>query len=269
MQKNNRDRENRLWPSKTPGALITGGSLGIGSAIARELAAGGAKIALHSSGRADARAGHAGALRELADELRSYSPLVAELDMDLGEPGSGTRLARTALEALGNVDILVLCASIQIREAFGELAIATLQQHMRINFESSVETLQTLLPGMSASGWGRVIFIGSLNQERPEPDLAAYAATKSAMHNLIKNLAKKHAPDGITLNTVSPGLIATPRNAWRRKDPAEWARIERGNNPMLHAGRPEDVSCLVRLLASEEAGFITGAEIPVDGGARL
>ena len=249
--------------------LITGASLGIGREVARLFAAEGAAVAIHYSRQVDDTTGYAGVAAALVNDLRELSPRSVALDVDLSAPASGAHLVERASEALGGVDVLVICASTQIRERFEAVRAESIARHGRINFEASVEMLQAALPLMTEAGWGRIISIGSLNQCRPDPELAVYAAMKAAHHNLIRNLAKVHAAAGVTFNTVSPGLISTPRNAWRRENPDEWHEIERKANPMHRAGCPEEVAHMVLLLACEAGAFITGADIPVDGGAHL
>jgi glucose 1-dehydrogenase len=250
-------------------ALVTGASLCIGREVARRFALAGAEVAIHHSSLVDEMMGHANAAEAFANELRAEGAQLQTLDIDLATPGSGVTLAARARDVMEEVDILVLCASVQRREAFSAIDVASVQQHSRINFEASIEILQAVLPRMSERGWGRVIAIGSLNQLRPDPQLAVYAALKAAHHNLMRNLAKTHAPSGVTINTVSPGLISTPRNAWRRENLLEWEKIQHAANPMHRAGQPANVAELVLLLASEAGAFITGVDIPVDGGAHL
>lgn len=249
--------------------LITGASLGIGREIARLFAAQGAIVAIHYSRQVDEMTGYAGAAAALVDDLQTHSPRSIGLDVDLGVAGSGAQLVKRAIEAIGGVDVLVICASTQMREPFDAVTAQSIAKHARVNFEASIEMLQAALPPMAAAGWGRVVSIGSLNQLRPDPELAVYAAMKAAHHNVIRNLARVHAASGVTLNTVSPGLISTPRNAWRRENLADWHAIEHKANPMHRAGCPEEVAHMVLLLASGAGAFVTGADIPVDGGAHL
>jgi NAD(P)-dependent dehydrogenase (short-subunit alcohol dehydrogenase family) len=133
---------------------------------------------------------------------------------DLSQPGAGHAAAGRAAAALGGLDILVICASVQARHDFAEVTAAGIEWQIRVNLTVSVELLQAILPGMKARGWGRVLSIGSANQTRPEAALSIYAALKAAQHNLIINLARQYAPFGVTLNTLSPGLVATERNRW-------------------------------------------------------
>jgi NAD(P)-dependent dehydrogenase (short-subunit alcohol dehydrogenase family) len=122
---------------------------------------------------------------------------------------------------------------------------------------------------MKARGWGRVLTIGSINETRPEGELSIYAALKSAQHNLAINLARQYAPFGVTINNLSPGLIATERNKWRRVDANAWAAIERDSSPMGRAGTPEEMAGAALLLCSEAGSFITGADLQATGGRHL
>lgn len=213
--------------------------------------------------------GHWDAADALAGEIRALGSRVAVIDRDLVETGSGRSTVAGADAALGPIDMLVICASVQKREPFAEVASEPLMLQMRVNYLATVELLQAVLSGMQTRGYGRIISIGSVNQVRPDLDLAIYASLKSAVHNLIVNLAELHAGHGITLNTVSPGLIATPRNAWRRVDANAWKQIQAAVNPMHRAGVPEEVAQVACLLAQDQSAFITVTDMAVDGGARL
>ena len=125
-----------------------------------------------------------------------------------------------------------------------------------------------LLPEMRKRGFGRVIFVGSINGVRPAPRLAVYGATKAALMNIARTAAAENAPFGITVNTILPGVIETDRNAERLSD-AEFAKSLRERIPMHRFGTACDCAGAVAFLASDAAAYITGAEIPVDGGWQL
>jgi glucose 1-dehydrogenase len=250
-------------------ALVTGASLGIGAAVVRALATDGVDVALHCSRAMDRAMGHPDAADALAHEVQALGSRAVVIDRDLREPDCGRSIVTDAQALLGPLDILVICAAVQKREPFGQVVAEQLALQLRVNYIATVELLQAALPGMRARGYGRIVSIGSVNQVRPDPELAIYASLKSAVHNLIVNLAGEHAAHGITLNTVSPGLVETPRNAYRRVDAAAWREIQNAANPMHRAGMPDEVARVVRLLAHEQSAFITGTDFPVDGGARL
>jgi len=250
-------------------ALVTGGSVSIGRAIVEAFADAGASLAIQYSSAWDASldvADRADALRRTLDTRGIRAVLI---DADFAEPGAGTWTVQQAQGALGGVDVLVVCASVQQREDFGAISVEQRERQTRINFHATVELLEAAAPPMKAQGWGRILTIGSINQTRPEPTLAIYAALKSAQHNLAINLARQLAPHGVTVNNLSPGLIATERNRWRRKDAAEWEQIQAKVNPMGRAGTPEEIASAALLLCSEAGSFITGADLQATGGGHL
>lgn len=250
-------------------ALVTGGSLSIGRAIVLAFAEAGAEVAVQYAASADTLLANENAAATLAAQLGSLGRRCALIESDFMQPGAGTRCVREAERNLGGLDVLVVCASVQKREAFTEISDYELERQRRINFDASVELLKAAVPGMQARGWGRILTIGSINQTYPAPDLAIYAALKSAQHNLAINLARQLAPHGVTVNNLSPGLVATARNAWRRVDAAEWSKIQAGSNPMGRAGTPDEIANAALLLCSEAGSFITGADLQATGGAHL
>jgi NAD(P)-dependent dehydrogenase (short-subunit alcohol dehydrogenase family) len=243
--------------------------MSIGAAIARGLAQAGADVAVQTARRIDEAMGLGGAVDEIVGEIRGLGRVAGDIDADLAAAGAGRRMVEQAVAMLGQVDILVICASVQQRSPFDAVSDKELARQFDINFAASIDLLQAALPAMAARGWGRVLSIGSINQIRPEPQLAVYAALKAAQHNLIINLAKVHAPDGVTLNTLSPGLVATERNRWRREDEDDWRRIQAEANPMQRAGDPQDMVGAALLLCSDAGRFITGIDLQASGGAQL
>jgi NAD(P)-dependent dehydrogenase (short-subunit alcohol dehydrogenase family) len=250
-------------------ALVTGGSLSIGRAIVLAFADAGAEVAIQYAAGADGALHHGGAAQSLSGELQARGTRHCLIESDFATPGEGTRTVAEAERQLGGVDVLVLCASVQQREEFTAITEAQRLRQTQVNFHTSVELLQAAVPGMQQRGWGRILTVGSVNQTKPEPQLAVYAALKSAQHNLCINLARQLAPDGITVNNLSPGLVATARNSWRREDAAEWAAITHGANPMHRAGLPEEMAGAALLLCSDAGAFITGADLQATGGAHL
>lgn len=250
-------------------ALVTGGSLSIGRAIVLAFADAGADLAVQYAASADTALQHTDAADTLAVELAARGTRHVFIESDFFQPGAGARTVHEAERLLGGVDVLVLCASVQQREAFTEISSHELERQRRINFDASVELLQAAVPGMRARGWGRILTIGSINQTHPAPDLAIYAALKAAQYNLSINLARQLAPHGVTVNNLSPGLIATARNAWRRTDVDQWAAIQAEASPMGRAGTPDEMAHAALLLCSQAGSFITGVDLQATGGAHL
>ena len=250
-------------------ALVTGGSVSIGRSIALAFADAGADIAIHHAQSADVAFGKADAAAETASLIRERGVRATVIEADFEQPGEARRTLAEAEEVMGAVDVLVICASIQYRTPFDAVTPEQLERQIQVNFRASVELLQAALPPMKQRGWGRVLALGSINQTRPEAELAVYAALKSAQHNLTINLARQYAPFGVTVNNLSPGLIATERNRWRRINTDDWARIERDSSPMGRAGTPEEMAGAALLLCSDAGSFITGADLQATGGRHL
>jgi NAD(P)-dependent dehydrogenase (short-subunit alcohol dehydrogenase family) len=250
-------------------ALVTGGSISIGRSIALAFADAGADVAIHHAMTADVAFGKPGAAQDTAREIGERGTRAVVIEADFERPGEARRTVRDAAKALGAVDVLVVCASIQYRTAFDEVTPEQIERQIQINLRASIELLQEALPPMKARGWGRVLTIGSINQTRPEGELSIYAALKSAQHNLCINLARQYAPFGVTVNNLSPGLIATERNRWRRVDAQDWARIEQSSSPMQRAGTPDEMAGAALLLCSDAGSFITGADLQATGGRHL
>jgi NAD(P)-dependent dehydrogenase (short-subunit alcohol dehydrogenase family) len=250
-------------------ALVTGGSLSIGRALSVGLAEAGADLIVHASPDADARYGHPNAASETRDAISAIGRKVAVVAADLLLPGAGTWTIQQGESAFGGIDILVICASIQLNGDLADVTPEDVARQVRVNFTAPIEMLQAALPAMLDRGWGRVVSIGSVNSIRPNRTLPVYAALKAALHNLIMNLARQHAARGVTLNTLSPGFTATERNRWRRTDAVQWAESVKKINPMGRAGVPEDMVGGALLLCSDAGSFITGADLQISGGAHL
>ena len=250
-------------------ALVTGGSLSIGREISLVLAEAGADVAVQYSAAADLAFGHPDAAVEVVAAIVDLGRKAVSIEADFERPGEATRCVEAARTMLGGVDVLVICASIQYRVPFEDVTPEQIERQIQINFKASVELLHAALPPMKQAGWGRVLTIGSINQTRPESVLAIYAALKSAQHNLCINLAREYAPFGVTVNNLSPGLVATERNRWRRADPQVWEQIERDSSPMRRAGRPGEMAGAALLLCSDAGSFITGADLQATGGRHL
>jgi NAD(P)-dependent dehydrogenase (short-subunit alcohol dehydrogenase family) len=250
-------------------ALVTGGSLSIGREIAMAFAEAGASIAIHYARAADAAFGRPTAAAEARAAVAAMGGTAITIEADFTQAGEAARCVEEARHALGGVDVLVVCASIQYRTPFEEVTTEQIERQVQVNFRATLELLQAVVPNMRKRGFGRILTIGSVNQTAPESVLSVYAALKSAQHNLAINLAREYAPYGVTINNLSPGLIATERNRFRRQDAAAWARIEAGCSPMQRAGRPSEMAGAALLLCSEAGSYITGADLQATGGRHL
>ena len=250
-------------------ALVTGGSVSIGREIALAFAEAGADVAIQHARAADVAFGRDDAAAETVAAITALGRTGAAIESDFSTPGEATRCVEAARHRLGGVDVLVVCASIQYRTPFEDVTAEQIERQVQINFKATIELLQAALPAMRQRRFGRILTIGSVNQIVPEAVLSVYAALKSAQHNLSFNLAREYAPYGITINNLSPGLIATERNKWRREDAAAWKAIETNCSPMQRAGTPSEMAGAALLFCSEAGAYITGADLQATGGRHL
>ena len=249
--------------------LVTGGSRGIAAAIALRAAESGAHVAINHCAEADRLAGHSGAGEGLIGAMNEFGGRAVSIDMNLLGTEAGLALVRKARRALGGIDCLVLSASVQVEKPFVEQTRDDLDQQLLLNLRANIAILQAALPGMAANRYGRVLSIGSVQELAPSVRMPVYTMTKAAMRSLIEGLALEYAPHGVTLNTLSPGLIATDRNERHRADAANWEAIQSRANPMGRAGVPEELVPSAILLLSPESAFITGATLYATGGAHI
>jgi len=240
-------------------ALVTGAARGIGLAIAQRLAQAGAHVVIHDrDGEADT----------VAAALREAGHLADALVHDLAWPSAPLAMLAELQRAGYEPDILVLCASAEIRESWDALSDAALSLQSEVNLHATARLLRTFLPGMIARGFGRIIAIGSVQEARANADCIYYAATKAAQTSMMLTLARTlRAPD-VTLNVIQPGAIRTGRNQAVLAQPGrEQLALER--IPLGRIGAPADCAGVALLLCSPEGAYINGATLAVDGGMRL
>ena len=234
-------------------ALVTGSTQGIGFEIARVLSERGARVFVCGSSDMEK-------CKRASAQIPGSIPVVA----DLTRMEELDRLYRET----GDVDILVLNASIQYKAAWDEFTLAQYETMMDCNLKSTYFLIRKYTEGMKKKGFGRIVTIGSVNQYNQHPELSLYGVTKAAQMKLVKNIAPALAPYGITVNNVAPGAIATPRNSAIYEDPHKRAQVE-AKIPCGRFGQPQDISPAVLLLCSEEGGYITGSDLVIDGGMSL
>jgi NAD(P)-dependent dehydrogenase (short-subunit alcohol dehydrogenase family) len=139
---------------------------------------------------------------------------------------------------------------------------------MQVNFFATLRMFQRAYLKMKAQKWGRLITVGSVNERRSHPQMCVYAATKSAQENLVRNLARQLASEGITVNNLCPGVFDTDRNVEYLSDPVYSQKV-RDAIPMHYWAKPEDAAGSALLLASDAGRYITGSTIMIDGGISL
>jgi len=234
------------------GALVTGASGGIGWAIAEALHTQGAKVAI--SGTRAAR------LNELAAKLGSR---VFVLPCDLRDRAAVAKLADDAEKALGQVDILVNNAGITHDNLFIRMKDEEWDDVIAVNLSSVFVLTRGVLRGMMRRRAGRIVNIASISGVLGNPGQGNYAASKAGLVGMTKSLAREVASRGITANCIAPGFISTPMTdaLTPRQTEAIAAAI-----PATKFGKPEDIAAVVVFLASDEAGYVTGETVHVNGG---
>ena len=245
-------------------ALVTGARRGIGRAIALAFAAQGARVAVHAAEADDERRDAADVVQEIAVRGGTARPFAA----DFARAGAGTALAGEVEAAMGDVDIIVLNASIELLEDYDVISQAHFDRQIAVNLRAPLELLQAFLPGMKARGWGRVLTIGSVQQVKPHGQMLVYAGTKAAQMNWVRNLARHSGGGGVTINNLAPGAIWTARNDARMSDPEQRRQTER-RIPAGRLGKPEDLVGAALLLCSDAGSYINGADLLVDGGLAV
>jgi 3-oxoacyl-[acyl-carrier protein] reductase len=236
-------------------ALVTGASGGIGGAIARTLTQQGAAVAL-SGTRIDA-------LEALASEIGGSARVVPA---DLGAEGAVDGLARAAEEQMGGIDILVANAGVTRDGLLLRMSDEDWRRVIDINLTSAFQLIRASIRGMMKKRWGRIIGITSVVGVTGSPGQVNYAASKAGMIGMIKAVAHEVASRGITANCVAPGFIETEMSGVL---PAQRRQAILDAVPMGRLGVPDEVAASVLFLASDEAAYVTGQTVHVNGGMAM
>lgn len=240
-------------------ALVTGSTQGIGRGIAIRLAKEGADLVIN--GRHDDDQA-----RETLEQVRAQGHRVCFIAADVSEPANCYRLVEQAVEQMGRLDILVNNAGVQKHDAFLDVSEADYNQVLNVNLRGPFFLSQAFARHLRDTGrGGRIINNSSVHEELPFPNFTSYCASKGGLKMFMRNLAIELAPLGITVNNVAPGAIETPINRALMNRPDKLARLL-ANIPAGRLGQPRDVAGAVAFLASEEAGYITGTTLVIDGG---
>ena len=242
--------------------LVTGGGTGIGRAICLAAAREGADVAIGCNSSA------VGA-RVLMKQIRALGRRAEVLKADLSSPREARKLVQRALTAMGAVHVLVNNAAVVRRAPFLDFSEKDWEETIAVNLRAAFVCAQEAARAMARQGIrGRIINISSVGGLLAHSELCAYDASKAGMDMLTRSAAVELAPRGITVNSVSPGAIGVERNKLEFAGAAA-ARRWKGVIPLGHWGRPEDIANAVVYLASEEAGFVTGHTLVVDGGQTI
>ena len=244
-------------------AIVTGGAAGMGRAISLRLARDGHAVGIIDVDLAGAQTA--------AEAIRAKGGKALAIQADIGERAQIEQAISQVREVLGAVTVLVNNAAIENFSALDELDDATWDRLMAINLRGAYVTAQCVLPDMVAAGWGRIINVSAYGAQTGAPNMALYTASKGGIISMTRSLAIELGPRGITVNSVSPGFIDTPM-ARRAIDgglfPVPYEQII-ATYPIPRLGSPDDIAAACAFFASDEAGYVTGQVLGVNGGAAM
>jgi 2-hydroxycyclohexanecarboxyl-CoA dehydrogenase len=228
-------------------AVVTGGASGIGRAVAQRLRSDGFRVAVIDLSPTDDGFGH---VADVTDRAQVDTAVAA------------------IREEFGPILVLVNAAGVEGFKKFSNMSFQEWSKVIDVNLNGVFHTIQAVLPDMVEAGWGRIVNISSSSTHSGQPFMAHYVAAKSAVNGLTKSLALEYGPCGITINAVPPGFIDTPmlRSAESRHLLGGSVEDHINRTPVRRVGRPEDIAAACSFFVSDEASYITGQILGVNGG---
>jgi acetoacetyl-CoA reductase len=239
-------------------ALVTGGTGGIGTAIVKRLAKLGHKVATNYRDESKAKA--------WAANMKAHGVDVAIVPGDVGDVGAAEAIVKGVEQQLGPIDILVNNAGITRDTTFHKMSAMQWQEVINTNLNSCFNMTRPVIDGMRTRKWGRILQISSINGQKGQYGQANYAASKAGMHGFTISLAQENAKFGITVNTVSPGYVATEMVM---AVPEEVRNKIAAQIPVGRLGEPDEIAYAVAFFVDEEARWITGANLAINGGQYM
>jgi acetoacetyl-CoA reductase len=239
-------------------ALVTGGTGGIGTAIVRRLAKLGHRVATNYRDEAKAKAWQA--------RLAAEGITATIVPGDVGDTASAEAIVRAVERELGPVEILINNAGITRDTTFHKMTATQWHEVINTNLNSCFNMTRPVIEGMRARKWGRIVQISSINGQKGQYGQANYAASKAGMHGFTISLAQENAKFGITVNTVSPGYVATEMVM---AVPEEIRNKIAAQIPIGRLGEPDEIAYAVAFFVDEEARWITGANLAINGGQYM
>jgi NAD(P)-dependent dehydrogenase (short-subunit alcohol dehydrogenase family) len=243
-------------------AVVTGGAAGMGQAISRRLAAAGNHVAVLDL--------DGDAAEQVAKELEASGARAISAGIDVSDRAAVDGALQQVRADLGPISIMVTSAGIDRFEKFTEISLESWDRMLAVNLTGTFHCVQAAVPDMLDAGWGRVVTISSSSAQSGSQRMAHYVASKGGVVGFTKALALELAPHGITVNTIPPGFIDTPmaRRAEARGDLPSIDAVA-ARTPVRRAGTPDDIAAACAFLCSDDAGYITGQQINVNGGWYL
>jgi NAD(P)-dependent dehydrogenase (short-subunit alcohol dehydrogenase family) len=238
-------------------AVVTGASKGLGRQMAESLAAAGAAVALV------ARSG--GLLDEVVSGVRNAGGKAEAIVADVTDEAAVSRVAAEVEAKLGVCDILINNAGINNRKSIVDFTLAEWNEILAVNLTGPFLCSRAFVPGMKTKKWGRILNMTSIMSHISLPNRTGYSTTKAGLIGFTKALALELAQDGVTVNGISPGPFATEMNKPLIEDP-EKNKMFLERIPLGRWGKVEEIGALAAFLCSDDAGFITGTDILIDGG---
>ena len=245
--------------------LVTGAGRNIGLAIGEAFARSGHQVVLNAR---SADVVEAAAAAIVADGGRAVG-----VAGDVSDRGSVQRVVSAATEAFGQVDVLVHCATVRVHRSFLEMSDEDWRAPFAVGLDGAFYCTQAVLPGMIEAGWGRIVNIAGVTGQTGAANRAGVVAAKAGLIGLTKALAREFATTGVTVNAISPGLIDTARGAWTSLGDQAATAEHYGKRvqqlPVGRMGRLEEVTPAAEYLAGDDAGFVTGQTLNVNGGLYM
>lgn len=244
-------------------ALITGGSTGIGKATARRLAREGASVCINYYSEEEADGAH-----QLTQEISGGHVKAIAVQADVGNEDEVKRLVEQTQEQLDGLDVLVNNAGIEKQIPLLDMSLEAWQAVLRTDLTGAFLCLREAAKVMAENGGGTVVNMSSVHEFIPWPGFAHYCASKGAMKLLMETAARELAPKRIRVLNIAPGAIVTPINKFVLDDPEEKHAVE-SEIPLGRMGQPDEIASAVAWAASDEASYLTGTTVVVDGGMSL
>ena len=254
---------------KGKGVLVTGGTSGIGQAIAVKFAEYGANVAINYLRQADEASETEQQVHACVNKVQQTGVRDVLVQGDVSHEDDVERMVDQAVSELGGIDVLVNNAGIQISRPSHELSSADFDKVLAVNLRGAFVCAREAIKHFLEEGKpGVIINVSSVHQLIPKPDYLGYSVSKGGMQNLTRTLALEYAGRGIRVNGIGPGATVTPINRAWIDDPIKREQVE-SPIPMARAGTAEEMGAVACFLASDDAGYITGQTVFVDGGLTL